>query len=78
MIFQQLSGICIAINYGPTLIEYAGFDTKEIDEQKAAVILSLPLSFVRSLGTFIAISVVDTRGRRDVLLRPHPLTSGYK
>ena len=29
MIFQQLSGICIAINYGPTLIEYAGFDTKE-------------------------------------------------
>ena len=39
------------------------------------MILSLPLSFVRSLGTFIAISVVDTRGRRDVLLRSLPILS---
>ena len=39
------------------------------------MILSLPLSFVRSLGTFIAISVVDTRGRRAVLLRSLPVLS---
>ena len=64
MVFQQLTGICICNNYGPTLIEYAGFDTEKIDDTTAAIILSLPLSVVRTLGTIIAITVVDTRGRR--------------
>ena len=33
----------------------------------------MPLSFVRTLGTIIAISVLDNRGRREVLLKTLPI-----
>ena len=75
MIFQQLSGIIIAVQYGPTLIENAGFATDDVDQETAAVVLSLPLSVVRVLGTYIALQVVDTRGRRRILLRTIPILS---
>lgn len=68
MICQQVSGIVIVVQYGPTLIENAGFASETIKDEIAAVILSLPLSFCRLLGTMIAIQVIDTRGRRKVLL----------
>ena len=42
-------------------------------DEVAAVILSLPLSFVRLLGTVIAISVIDVKGRRSVLLFTLPI-----
>ena len=35
--------------------------------------LSLPLSFVRMLGTIIALQVVDSRGRRSILLKTLPI-----
>ncbi len=39
------------------------------------MVLSLPLSVVRVLGTYIAIQVIDSRGRRKVLLRTLPILS---
>jgi len=73
MICQQISGIVIAVQYGPTLIENAGFSSNEISPETAAVILSLPLSFVRLLGTVIATTMIDARGRRKVLLQTTPI-----
>lgn len=73
MVCQQVSGIVIAVQYGPTLIENAGFASDTIPDEIAAVILSLPLSFVRLLGTVIAIQVIDVRGRRKVLLETLPI-----
>lgn len=73
MVFQQVSGIVIAVQYGPTLIADAGFNTSDLSDETAAVILSLPLSFVRLLGTVIAITVIDARGRRKVLLSTLPI-----
>ena len=63
----------IANQYGPTLIEDAGFETSDVSDEIAAVILSLPLSFVRLLGTIIAITVIDAKGRRIVLLYTLPV-----
>jgi len=54
----------IALQYGPTLIEIAGFETDEVSMETAAIVLSLPLSFVRMLGTIIALQVIDAKGRR--------------
>lgn len=73
MICQQLSGIVIVVQYGPTLIENAGFASDSIKAEVAAVILSLPLSFCRLLGTMIATQVIDVRGRRKVLLQTLPI-----
>ena len=73
MICQQVSGIVIAVQYGPILIENAGFKTADVSDEVAALILSLPLSFVQMLGTIIAITVIDTRGRRKVLLKTLPI-----
>ena len=61
------------MQYGPTLIENAGFQTEGITEEIAALILSLPLSFVRLLGTVIAITVIDAKGRRKILLFTLPI-----
>ena len=63
----------IAVQYGPTLIADAGFNTSDLNDEIAAVILSLPLSFVRLLGTVIAITVIDAKGRRNVLLKTLPI-----
>ena len=73
MVCQQISGIVIATQYGPTLIEEAGFQTESVSEEVAAIILSLPLSFVRLLGTVIAITVIDAKGRRQVLRQTLPV-----
>jgi len=73
MVCQQMSGIVIAVQYGPTLIENAGFASDEISDEIAAVILTLPLSFVRLLGTVIAITMIDARGRRKILLQTLPI-----
>ena len=73
MIFQQLSGIVITLQYGPALIEIAGFETDQVPKETAAVVLSLPLSFVRMLGTIISLQVIDTRGRRATLLKTLPI-----
>ena len=73
MVCQQISGIVIAVQYGPTLIENAGFQTEGIEKEIAALILSLPLSFVRLLGTVIAITVIDAKGRRKILLTTLPI-----
>lgn len=51
----------------------AGFNTSDLTDEIAAVILSLPLSFVRLLGTIIAISVIDAKGRRYVLMFTLPI-----
>lgn len=37
--------------------------------------MNIPLVFVRTLGTLIAIMVVDARGRRAVLLKTLPIMS---
>ena len=63
----------IANQYGPTLIENAGFKTDDVSDEIAAVILTLPLSFVRILGTIIAITVIDAKGRRTILLNTLPI-----
>ena len=63
----------ITLQYGPTLIEIAGFESKEVDKETAAVVLSLPLSFVRMLGTIIALQVVDSKGRRATLMKTLPI-----
>ena len=73
MVCQQVSGIVIAVQYGPTLIENAGFNTSDLTDEIAAVILSLPLSFVRLLGTVIGITVIDAKGRRAVLMFTLPI-----
>ena len=61
------------MQYGPTLIEIAGFESKEVDKETAAVVLSLPLSFVRMLGIIIALQVVDSKGRRATLMKTLPI-----
>lgn len=76
MVCQQISGIVIANQYGPVLIEDAGFKTEDVSDEIAAVILSLPLSFVRLLGTIIAITVIDAKGRRTVLMYTLPILAG--
>ena len=55
------------------MIKNAGFASDEITNEIAAVILSLPLSFVRLLGTVIAITMIDARGRRKILLQSLPI-----
>jgi SP family galactose:H+ symporter-like MFS transporter len=80
MVCQQLSGITIVNSYGPALVSNARFNQhgscyNDLTQSsiRYALLWSLPLGFVRVLGTIIAIMVVDRRGRRRVLLRTIPI-----
>lgn len=72
---QQATGIACFISYGPIFIAVCNNKfTRQLDlSVRDLLILSMPLAFVRILGTFVATQVVDHRGRRTVLLKTIPI-----
>ena len=61
--FQQFTGINTVMYYSPTIVELAGFVSNRI-----ALLLSLLVAAVNTLGTVLGIFLIDRCGRRLLLL----------
>eukprot|EP00252_Welwitschia_mirabilis_P024017 TRINITY_DN6962_c0_g1_i3.p1 TRINITY_DN6962_c0_g1~~TRINITY_DN6962_c0_g1_i3.p1 ORF type:complete len:502 (-),score=83.36 TRINITY_DN6962_c0_g1_i3:513-2018(-) len=61
--FQQLTGINTVMYYSPTIVELAGFASKQL-----AMSLSLIVAAMNVLGTVLGMSLIDHCGRRPLLL----------
>lgn len=70
--FQQLIGINTAMYYGPDIMRKAGIQISGLNEDESALALNIPLSFVNSLGSILAIFFIDSLGRRYIILRTTP------
>lgn len=55
--------------YGPILLGKAGFGGNMMNE---TLIDALPLAFVNSAGTLVAVFYIDKLGRRFIMLRSIP------
>jgi MFS transporter, SP family, galactose:H+ symporter len=62
-ILQQVTGINTVIYYAPTIIEYTG-----VDSGSSAILASLGVGVVNVLATIVALRLVDTKGRRTLLM----------
>ncbi|KAI9115160.1 hypothetical protein K1719_014173 [Acacia pycnantha] len=61
--FQQFTGISIVMYYSPTILERAGFHSKEL-----ALLLSLIVSGLNAAGTVLGIYLIDHAGRKKLAL----------
>lgn len=68
---QQLCGINTAMYYGPQIMQMIGVGSSARD----AIILSIPLAGVNTIGTVISMLTVDTLGRRGIMLKSLPIIS---
>lgn len=62
-ILQQVTGINTVIYYAPTIIEYTG-----VDSGSSAILASLGVGVVNVIATIVALRLVDTKGRRTLLM----------
>jgi sugar porter (SP) family MFS transporter len=62
-ILQQVTGINTVIYYAPTIIEFTG-----VDSGSSAILASLGVGIVNVIATIIALRLVDTKGRRTLLM----------
>ncbi|CAG8551595.1 979_t:CDS:10 [Paraglomus occultum] len=60
---QQLSGFDTAMYYGGTIMKMTGFETA-----KSAVIVSISVALTNFAMTVVALYIIDTIGRRQILL----------
>ena len=72
--FQQLVGINTAMYYGPDILITAGLTIPGFTDEKAALLLNIPLAFVNAVGTLIACLYIDKFGRRYLMLRTLPIS----
>ena len=57
--------------YGPEIMKQAGFGS---DDNKASIIIcSLPIFIVKILSTFVSLALIDSFGRRTIILKMLPL-----
>ncbi|HNH86772.1 MAG TPA: sugar porter family MFS transporter, partial [Solirubrobacterales bacterium] len=61
-ILQQITGINTVIYYAPTIIQETG-----IDSDASSILASLGVGIVNVLMTVVALRLLDTRGRREML-----------
>ncbi|XP_027364839.1 inositol transporter 1-like [Abrus precatorius] len=61
--FQQFSGINTVMYYSPTIVQMAGFHSKEL-----ALLLSLIVAGMNAVGTILGIYLIDHAGRRKLAL----------
>ena len=62
-ILQQVTGINTVIYYAPTIIEFTG-----VDSGSSAILASLGVGVVNVIATIVALRLVDTKGRRTLLM----------
>lgn len=58
--------------YGPDIMQKAGISLPGLDSDESALALNIPLAFINSVGSFLAIFLIDRLGRRYIVLRLTP------
>ena len=71
-LWQQLDGINTAMYYGPDILIAAGVKVNGLDKEESALLLNIPLALVNAIGTLISCFVIDSFGRRYIILRTMP------
>lgn len=61
--FQQFTGINTVMYYSPTIVQMAGFTSKQL-----ALLLSLVVAAMNAAGTIVGIFLIDRCGRRQLTL----------
>jgi len=70
--WQQLMGINTAMYYGPDIMLTAGITVPGFSEDESAILLNIPLAFVNAMGNLTQTFVIDSFGRRYIMLRAVP------
>ena len=58
--------------YGPDIMTKAGITISGLSTDESALVLNIPLAFVNSVGSFLAVTLIDRLGRRFIILRMTP------
>lgn len=60
--------------YGPDILLKAGVKVPGLTDDEAAILLNIPLAFVNACGTLSSVFLIDSYGRRFLMLRCTPFT----
>lgn len=70
--FQQFCGINTVMYYGPKIILSTGLKIEGMSQERMAIIFNIPLAAMNAIGSTIAILIIDSKGRRFIMLRTLP------
>ena len=71
--FQQLIGINTAMYYGPLIAQKAGIEIDGLDKDESAMIITILFGMSNFLGTLVCVFLIESKGRRAILLRTLPV-----
>ena len=69
----MLVGINAAMYYGTDIMKKAGISISGMDENESSLVLYIMLSIVSACGTIVAIFLIESLGRRYIILRTVPV-----
>ena len=58
--------------YGPKIILSTGLEIDGMTKERMAITFNIPLAAMNAIGSTLAILIIDSKGRRFIMLRTLP------